>query len=35
VHFRLLPYEDATNVLDEIKALKYAQIELLDLQTYE
>ena len=32
VYFRLLPYEDATHVLEEIKAMRYVQTELLDLQ---
>jgi len=32
VYFRLMPYEDSMHVREEIKALKYAQIELLDLQ---
>ena len=27
-----LPYEDASHVLEEIKALRYVQTELLDLQ---
>ena len=31
----MVPYEDATYVLEEMKALKYAQTELLDLQAYE
>lgn len=31
VYFRLLPYEDSVHVREEIKALKYAMIELLDL----
>lgn len=35
VFFKLVPYEDATYVLEEMKALKYAQTELLDLQAYE
>lgn len=28
-----MPYEDARHILDEIKALKYAQTEILDIQT--
>jgi len=32
VYFRLIPYEDASHVLEEIKALKYIQTELLDLK---
>lgn len=35
VFFKLIPYEDAAYVLEEMKALKYVQTELLDLQTYE
>ena len=31
VYFKLMPYEDALHVREELKALKYAQIELLDL----
>lgn len=31
VFFKLLPYEDSLYVREEIKALKYANIELLDL----
>jgi len=35
VFFRLLPYEDAEHILEEVKALKYIQTELLDLQAQE
>lgn len=31
VYFKLIPYEDSLYIREELKALKYAQIELLDL----
>ena len=35
VYFRVLPYEDAKHIHEEIKALKFLQTELLDLQAQE
>jgi hypothetical protein len=35
VFFKVLPYEESTYIREEMRALKYVQIELLDIQNMD
>jgi len=35
VYFKVLPYEDSSYIREEMRALKYVQIELLDIQNMD